>query len=75
MIDSFMYFVHQGCRKLKAQSYFGMILPDVILYQRDNTKLREFILTHFRIQVLMNLGDVFEKVVRPACILILSRSQ
>jgi hypothetical protein len=75
MIDSFMYFVHQGCKKLRAQGHFGMILPDVILYQGDNAKLRGFILAHFGIQVLMNLGDVFEKVTRPACVLVLEQGK
>ena len=76
MIDSFMYFVYQSCKKVRiTHGYFGMIMPDVVLYQKDNTKLREFILAHFRVQVAMNLGDVFEKVTRPACILVLERSK
>jgi TaqI-like C-terminal specificity domain/N-6 DNA Methylase len=70
MIDSFMYFVHQGSMKLNSHGYFGMILPDVILYQTDNQKLREFILDQFKIDRILNMGDVFEKVTRPACILI-----
>jgi type I restriction-modification system DNA methylase subunit len=73
MIDSFMYFVYQGCKKLKVRGHFGMIMPDVILYQKDNEKLREFILQNFKIQVLLNMGDVFEKVTRPASILIFER--
>ncbi len=32
MIDSFMYFVYQSCRKLVGGGRFGMILPDVVLY-------------------------------------------
>jgi TaqI-like C-terminal specificity domain/N-6 DNA Methylase len=71
MIDSFMYFVHQGSQKLNSTGMFGMILPDVILYQTDNQKLREFVLSHFRIQHILNMGDVFDKVTRPACILII----
>jgi hypothetical protein len=73
MIGSFMYFVYQGAKKLKAHGRFGMILPDVLLYQKDNAKLWEFILKHFKIDVLLNMGNVFEKVTRPACIMIFQR--
>ena len=69
MIDSFMYFVHQGSRKLNDHGYFGMILPDVILYQTDNQKLREYLLAQFTMHRIINMGDVFKKVTRPACIL------
>jgi hypothetical protein len=75
MIDSFMYFIHQGSGKLNLHGYFGMILPDVILYQTDNEKLREFILSQFKIHCILNMGDVFHKVTRPACILVLQRGQ
>ena len=60
--DSFMYFVYQGSKKLKAHGRFGMILPDVLLYQKDNAKLREFILKYFKIYLLLNMSNVFEKV-------------
>jgi adenine-specific DNA-methyltransferase len=73
MIDSFMYFVYQGAKKLKAHGRFGMILPDVLLYQKDNAKLREFILKHFQIDVILNMGNVFEQVTRPASIIIFQR--
>jgi hypothetical protein len=74
MIDSFMYFVHQGSKKLNANGYFDMILPDVILYQTDNQRLREFILNKFKIHLILNMGDVFKKVTRPSCILVFERS-
>ncbi|MBU1209616.1 MAG: N-6 DNA methylase [Proteobacteria bacterium] len=73
MIDSFMYFVYQGCKKVKPGGRFGMILPDVILYQNDNEKLREFIMKNFKIDKLLNMGNVFEKVTRPASIIILEK--
>jgi hypothetical protein len=74
MIDSFMYFVHEGCQKLKKGGWFGMILPDVLLYQGDNQKLREYLLKHFQIRRLLNMGDVFQKVTRPTCICVLQNS-
>ncbi|MCX7021803.1 MAG: N-6 DNA methylase [bacterium] len=73
MIDSFMYFVHQGCLKLTSRGYFGMILPDVVLYQIDNMNLRKFMLAGFNIKSLFNMGDVFVKVTRPASIIILAK--
>ncbi len=73
MIDSFMYFVYNSCKSLNSFSFLGMILPDVILYQSDNLELREYILRHFRIHSLLNMGDVFHKVTRPASIIIIQK--
>jgi len=73
MIDSFMYFVHQSSKKIKSNGVFGMIIPDVLLYQGDNLKLREYILTNFKLDRIVNLGnDVFKKVTRPSCIVVYS---
>jgi type I restriction-modification system DNA methylase subunit len=72
MIDSFMYFVFRGIRLLKTKGgLFGMILPDVVLYQNDCKKLRSYILDHSDVKCILNMGDVFEQVTRPACILAL----
>lgn len=73
MIDSFMYFVFKSFKLLKDDGSFGMILPDVLFYQTDNEKLREYILKHSSIEALLNLGDVFEEVTRPSCIIVLSK--
>ncbi|KPV54309.1 hypothetical protein SE17_04535 [Kouleothrix aurantiaca] len=70
MIDSFMYFVYQNSKRLKENGYFGMILPDVLLYQIDNAKLRKFILDGYEIDTTLNMGDVFNKVVRPSSVII-----
>jgi type I restriction-modification system DNA methylase subunit len=69
MIDSFMYFVYKGMRLLKTNGRFGMILPDVTLYQNDCHKLREYILDRSNVVCAFNMGDVFEQVTRPACII------
>lgn len=74
MIDSFMYFVFKSYKLLKPDGSFGMILPDVLFYQTDNSKLREYILNHSIIEALLNLGNVFENVTRPSCIIIFSNS-
>jgi type I restriction-modification system DNA methylase subunit len=75
MIDTFMYFIHKSYSILKTNGKFGMIIPDVLFYQLDNTKLREFILKSSTIHSNINLGNVFEKVIRPACITIFTKSK
>ena len=75
MIDSFMFFVYQTSKILQKNGCFGQILPDIILYQTDNFKLRKYILNNFRINRLLNMGNVFKKVVRPASILIFDRGK
>jgi hypothetical protein len=70
-----MYFVYKSYTLLKPYGSFGMILPDVLFYQTDNLKLREYILKHSSIEALLNLGNVFENVTRPSCIIIFSNSQ
>jgi hypothetical protein len=74
MIDSFMYFVNETSRKLRDRGCFGMILPDVVLYQIDNQKLREYLIDSFAIRRVLNMGDVFHKVTRPASILVFERT-
>jgi hypothetical protein len=75
MVDSFMYFIYKSFKLLKSDGSFGMILPDVLFYQTDNSKLREYILNHSTIEALLNLGNVFENVTRPSCIIIFSNSK
>jgi len=75
MIDSFMYFVYKSYKLLKTDGSFGMILPDVLFYQSDNSKLRKYILMNSNVFALLNLGDVFENVTRPTCIIIFSKSE
>ncbi len=76
MIDSFMYFVYQLSCKLNEKGYLGMIIPDVILYQSGNIKLREYLLANYSISRIINLGNgVFVKVTRPSCIVIFHKEK
>jgi type I restriction-modification system DNA methylase subunit len=76
MIDSFMYFVYKGSAILRSGGFFGMILPDVILYQKDNLKLRNYLLENFSLTSIINLGNgVFEQVTRPTCIVTFRNSK
>jgi len=73
MIDSFMYFIYQNSKRIKDKGIFGMIIPDVLLYQIDNQKLRKFITENFRLESILNLGNgVFYKVTRPSAIIVYS---
>ena len=71
MIDSFMFFVAKGSSALRRGGRIGMIVPDVILYQVDNLKLRDLLLRKHRVTNAVNLGDrVFARVTRPSCIFV-----
>jgi len=70
-----MYFVHETSQRVHDGGFFGMILPDVLLYQTDNQKLREYVIKNFAIHRLLNMGDVFHKVTRPACIVVFQRAK
>ena len=70
MIDSFMYFVSVSFRIMEERGYFGMILPDVFLYQKDNEKLRRLLFQKYSMLKAINAGNVFKKVTRPTSIVI-----
>jgi len=73
MIDSYMFFVNRSFDIIIENGLLSMIVPDVLLYQIDNKKLREKILTNYSLDAVINLGDgVFEDVARPAAIFGLS---
>ena len=50
------------------------MIPDVFLYQEDNRKLREYLLTNTWFRFVLNMGDVFQKVTRPACVIVFQNS-
>lgn len=76
MINSFMYFVYEFSLKLKNNGYFGMIIPDVILYQSNNLKLRQHIFKNYSISRIINLGNgIFDNVNQPCCILIFKNQE
>jgi len=76
IIDSFMFFINLSLKLTSNKGNIGVIVPDVILYQKDNEKLRKVILNQKHIQNIINLGDfVFEGVSRPSCIIVLSGTQ
>jgi hypothetical protein len=74
MIDAYMYFVNASLNLLRPSGRMGMILPDVFLYQSDTEKLRRKLALETSIECVANLGDVFEQVVRPACVVVCTKS-
>lgn len=72
MIDTFMFFINL-CFNLKTdQGLICQIIPDVLLYQIDNLKLRQKILNNYQLLIVANLGDnIFEDVARPSCIILI----
>ncbi|MBK8636310.1 MAG: N-6 DNA methylase [Saprospiraceae bacterium] len=75
MIDTFMFFINLSFIIKSNQGLICQIIPDVILYQIDNIKLREKILANYQLLIIVNLGDnIFEDVARPSCILQLVKS-
>lgn len=73
MVDSFMYFTHVSIERLKIGGSFGMILPDVVLYQKDTQRMREFFIQKTSLTHICNMGNVFDQVTRPACIIVCSK--
>lgn len=70
MVDTFMFFINLSFIIKSNQGLICQIIPDVILYQVDNIKLREKILANHQLLIVANLGDnIFEDVARPSCIL------
>ena len=68
MIDSFMFFVDRGIELVAAGGRLGMLVPDVLLYQADNHRLRAKLLARGHVSDVINLGDVYKHVARPAAI-------
>ncbi len=72
-IDSFMLFINLT---FSLKSEFGVvcqIIPDVILYQVYNKKLRTKIFQKSQLEIAVNLGDgIFEDVSRPSCIILMT---
>ena len=76
MVDSFMFFMDKSIDLTNEVGVIGMIIPDVILYQKDNSKLREKILEETQLEIAINVGDgIFEEVARPSAIVVYSKKK
>ena len=70
MVDTFMFFINLSFILKSNNGLVCQIVPDVILYQIDNLKLRQKILDKHQLIIVANLGDyIFEDVARPSCII------
>jgi len=76
MINSFLYFTYVFSKKLNKNGAFGMIVPDVILYQSSYLLLRQFLIKNFHISKLLNMGmNVFKGVNQPSAIIIFKNKE
>ncbi|MDY7003328.1 MAG: TaqI-like C-terminal specificity domain-containing protein [Cyanobacteriota bacterium] len=72
-IDSFMFFINLTFSLKSKLGIVCQIIPDVILYQVDNKKLRTKIFQKSQLEIAINLGDgIFEDVSRPSCIILMT---
>jgi len=75
MVDSFMFFINKSLVLKSISGYVSMIVPDVLLYQTDNAKLRRKLLNQSHIVQVINLGDnIFQDVARASAIIIVGPS-
>jgi hypothetical protein len=69
MVDSFMFFINESIKNTCRAGNGSFIIPDVLLYQADNQKLRNKLINKFQILHAINLGDsVFNEVTRASCL-------
>lgn len=72
MVDSFMFFINQSFTLKNTTGIISMIIPDVLLYQLDNERLRSKILEQGQLIEVINLGDnIFHGVARASAIVII----
>lgn len=69
MIDSYIFFSKMMFDHLSSKGRFGIVLPDGALYQSDVEQLRRYFLENGSICLIVNAGDVFEGVSRPAALI------
>jgi len=72
-VDSFMFFVDLALDLVGEGGQVGLLVPDVILYQSDNERLRRKLLRKLTFARIENLGEVFDGVTRPAAMLCATR--
>ena len=75
MTDSYIYFTREMFDCVSKTGAFGVVLPDGVLYQTDTQLLRQSLLGDGDIRLIVNAGDVFEGVSRPAALLSASRAR
>lgn len=77
LVDSFHLFLIRTSQLLceERDSFAGLLVPDVLLYQGYSKSLRHFLITKCRMVGVCNIGDgVFTGVTRPCCYVIFSTS-
>lgn len=72
-INSYMFFINHALSISKSNGYNGWVVPDAILYQSDNEKLRDRLTSENTLKEVVNLGDAFDEVTQPCAIFIVSK--
>ncbi|WP_157731361.1 HsdM family class I SAM-dependent methyltransferase [Azotobacter chroococcum] len=75
MINSYMFFINHALNISKSSGYNGWVVPDGILYQSDNEKLRNRLVSENTLKEVVNLGDAFDEVTQPCAIFIVSKTK
>ncbi len=73
-LNTYNFFISKAHRLLKAGGYFAYIVPNTILYQYEDMKIRELMLKNFSICRIINFGDsIFEEADVPTCVFVLKK--
>ena len=75
LVDSFHLFLIRASQLLRKErnSFAGLLVPDVLLYQGYSKSLRRFLIKTCRIASVCNVGNaLFAGVTRPCCYVIFS---
>ncbi|MBE7713763.1 MAG: hypothetical protein E7Z87_08465 [Cyanobacteria bacterium SIG26] len=73
-LNTYNFFILQASKLLKENGFLSFIVPNTLLYQLEDKKTRELILSLFEIKAIINLGDgIFEDADVPTCIFVLKR--
>lgn len=74
--DTFNYFISKSFTILKQNGVLSFIVPNNLLFQNENTKTRELLITQNYLKRVVNLGDnTFDNADVPTCIFVAIKKQ
>lgn len=74
--DVYKMFIQLGLRKLRANGVQSLITPNTFVAQPRYRDIRRVVLTNYRLERIVNLGEnVFENVIVPTCLSFIARSE
>lgn len=72
-LNTYMVFVNRALKISKRGAYNGWVVPDSILFQPHNKKLRDCIVLNNSLKEVVSLGNAFKDVAQPCAIFIFSK--